>query len=214
MRTARIRTAWKNKRREISIEEHAAAVAAVAWRVALNAAKNLHAQEFAYESDAQRMGVIREYLYFFIHVADRSMPAPLGEARRARFITALAHECRRHTRENERDIMAHEMTHEMTHGEMTHGADAGQFIWQLNQRAARYATTRFVAGNPGYEAFRALGLRIQECMGHSQPNKWAQDQITEIDGPEATRIFSRALAALNESAMNKPAKSRNNPANE
>ena len=194
MRSARIRTAWKNKGREVSIEEHAVAVAAVAWRVALTAAKNLHQQEFVYEEDAQRLGVMREYLYFFIHAADRRVAGRFDDARRARFITALSHECRRHYLENERDILT--------------GEPPERFVDELNDRMARYAGTRFAGDSseaeteaePGYEAFRALGMRVQDCMEQAQTNKWAQDQVLNIDGPEAFRVFSRALSALNKSA--------------
>ncbi len=198
MRSARIRTAWKNKGREVSIEEHAVAVAAVAWRVALNAAKNLHQQAFVYEEDAQRLGVMREYLYFFIHAADRRVAGRFDEAQRTRFITALSHECRRHYLENERDVLA--------------GEPPERFVDELNDRMARYAGTRFAGDpsateteteaetEPGYEAFRALGMRVQDCMEQAQTNKWAQDQVLNIDGPEAFRVFSRALSALNKSA--------------
>lgn len=187
MRSARIRTTWKHKHRPVSVEEHAAAVAAVAWRVSLNAAKNLHQRDFVYEKDAQRLGVMREYLYFFIHAADRQMAQTPDDDRRTRFITRLAHECRRHYRENERDIMAG-------------GAPPERFVDELNKRMAHYAATRFAGDEPGYEAFRALGLRIQDQMGCDQTNKWVQDQVLSIDGPEAFRIFSKALSALNQSA--------------
>ena len=110
MHSARIRTAWKNKRRPISTEEHAVAVAAVAWRIALSAARNLHQAAFDYTDDAQRLAVMREYLYFLIYFADRCAQQWFASdpARRARFTTRLSHECRRHYRENRRDIMAPE----------------------------------------------------------------------------------------------------------
>ena len=163
------------------------AVAAVAWRVALNAAKNLHQQEFVYAQDAQRLGVIREYLYFFIHAADRRLAKEFDDTKRASFITKLSHECRRHYTENERELIAEGLPRE-------------QFVDELNRCMERYASTRFAEDEPGYEAFRALGLRVQDCMEHDQTNKWAQDQVLNIDGPEAFRVFSRALAALNKSA--------------
>ncbi len=190
MRSARIRTAWKNKHREVSLEEHAAAVAAVAWRVSLNAAKNLHQHDFVYANDAQRLGVMREYLYFFIHAADRRMAQSLDEANRARFITRLSHECRRHYLENERDIVAAE-------------SPFNRFVDELNQRMDRYASTRFADNEPGHETFRTLALRVQDCMGHDQTNKWAQDQVMNIDGHEAFRVFSKALSALNKSASDR-----------
>ena len=187
MRSARIRTAWKNKGRAVSVEEHAAAVAAVAWRVSLNAAKNLHQQAFVYENDAQRLGVICEYLYFFIHAADRCVAGRFNDHRRARFITRLSHECRRHYLENQREVMAGE-----PHPE--------RFVDELNARMARYAGTRFDGDAPGYETLRALGLWVEDCLGRDQPNKWAQDQVINIDGPEAFGIFKSALSALNRAA--------------
>ena len=162
------------------------AVAAVAWRVSLNAAKNLHQQDFVYADDAQRLGVMREYLYFFIHAADRHMAKKFDDEHRARFITKLSHECRRHYFENERDLLSE-------------GLPAERFVDELNQRMERYAGTRFVEEEPGYEAFRALGMHVQDSMGREQTNLWAQDQVLNIDAPEAFRIFNRALSALNKS---------------
>ncbi len=190
MRSARIRTAWKNKHREISIEEHAAAVAAVAWRVSLNAAKNLHEQDFVYADDAQRLGVIREYLCFLIHCADRVMQAKRDEDARTRFTTQLSHECARHYRENEHDLLTPTQPN----------PPAERFIQHLNQRLTGYATTRFIDNQPGHATFRALGLHIRDCMGQDQTNKWTLEQVLEIDGPEALRIFNKALLALNRAA--------------
>lgn len=184
MRSARIRTAWKNKRRAISTAEHASAVAAAAWRIALNAAKNLHAQDYVYGGDEQRLGVMREYLCFFIHFADRVMHTKLDDARRTEFTTALSHECARHYLENERDIQ-------------TPTATAAPFIAHLNQRLDGYATTRFTGGKPGYATYRALALHIRDCLGQDQTNKWALEQVLDIDAPEALRIFERALTGLN-----------------
>ena len=188
MRSARIRTAWKNKTREVSIEEHAVAAAAIAWRVAVNAAKNLHQQKFVYEDDAERLGVMREYLYFFIHAADRQIAKHLDDDSRARFITNLSHECRRHYAENARDIVAGD-------------ASSDKFIDELNARMNDYATTKFNDDEPGFESYRALGLRVEECLlQEAWANKWTQDQVLNVDGPEAFRIFNRALTALNKSA--------------
>lgn len=189
MHSARIRTAWKNKRRPVSTEEHAVAVAAVAWRIALNAARNLHEAAFDYTDDVQRLAVMREYLYFLIHFADRRAQQSFASdpARRTRFTTRLSHECRRHYRENERDIMAPEPV-------------AERFIEQLNRRLSAYANTRFVDDQPGYAALRALALHIREQMGHDQTNKWVLEQVLDIDGPEALQIFGAALRKLTQAA--------------
>lgn len=190
----RIRTAWKNQRRAVSVEEHATAAAAAAWRIALNAARNLHAQEFDYAGDAQRLAVMREYLYFLIHLADRRAQASFDADRRAQFTARLANECRRHHDENERDIMAAAVA---AAGEAA--LPAGHFTAQLNRRLRAYAGTKFVAGQPGYAALRALALRVRETLGDSQTNKWALEQVLDIDGPEAARVFGNALQALQQS---------------
>lgn len=190
-RGLRIRTAWKNKRRAVSVEEHATAAAAAAWRIALHAARDLHAHEFDYAGDAQRLAVMREYLYFLIHFADRRAQEAFDAARRARFTACLARECRRHYRENERDIMAAAVA------EVGEAAlPAGQFTAQLNRRLRAYAGTKFVDGRPGYAALRKLALRVRETLGDSQTNKWALEQVLDIDGPEAARLFGDALQAL------------------
>ncbi|MGI9311351.1 MAG: hypothetical protein ACR2P7_07450, partial [bacterium] len=93
----------------------------------------------------------------------------------------------RHYLENQRDLIAQ-------------GPDADAFIAQLNRRAGEYAATRFADDQPGASTYRLLGARVQECMGDGQTNKWTQDQVTEIDGPEAFAIFNKALTALNRSA--------------
>jgi len=189
MHSARIRTAWNNKHRPISTEEHAVAVAAAAWRIALSAARNLHQAAFNYTDDTQRLAVMREYLYFLIHFADRRAQQWFASdpARRERFTTRLAHECRRHYRENERDIMAPEPA-------------AERFIEQLGRRLSAYAKTRFADGQPGYAALRALALRIREQMGYDQTNKWVLEQVLDIDGPEALQIFGAALGKLAQAA--------------
>ena len=193
MTNLRIRTTWKNQRRAVSTEEHAVAAAAAAWRIALNAARNLHAQEFDYANDAQRLEVMREYLYFLIYFADRRAQesAAFDETRRAQFTAHLARACARHYDENARDIMAAEVAEP---GESA--APAGQLIAQLNRRLNAYANTKFVDGAPGYAALRKLALRVREALGDSQTNKWALEQVLDIDGPEAARVFGDALRKL------------------
>ena len=68
---ARIRTAWKNSNTERSVAEFASALSAIVWRISLNAAKNLHQEDFEYTDDTQRLGVVFEYVCFLCHVSDR-----------------------------------------------------------------------------------------------------------------------------------------------
>jgi hypothetical protein len=183
MEKARIRTGWKNRQRSISKEELANAVSSICWRMSLNAARNLHQQDFVYREDRQRIGVIREYLYFLIHCADRLMYHRLDQGDRSRFMQALAADCNRHYRENSREIGASV-------------EDCRSFLADINSRMEEYSATAFRDCQPGYDMLRVLGSGIQSLMGADQTNKWAIDQVMDIDGPEVFDIFRKSLEKL------------------
>ncbi|MBX2882528.1 MAG: hypothetical protein KTR32_21440 [Granulosicoccus sp.] len=187
MQKARIRTGWKNKQRQVSVSEFANATSAICWRMALNAAKNLHEQDFVYDNDDQRLGVIREYLYFFIHCADRLSYASLSQEAREEFINTLSVDCRRHYIQNAREITGRQV-------------DAENYTEELNQTAGGLAGLSFPDEGPGYDMYRMLGSRILDIMGESQTNKWVIDQVMDIDGPNAFDIFSKSFLKLKRSS--------------
>jgi hypothetical protein len=187
MQKARIRTGWKNKQRQISIEEFANALSAICWRISLNAAKNLHQQDFLYESDQQRIDVIQTYLRFFIHCADRLMFQSLDLTQRNTFITALSMDCRRHYIENAKELLGRTAIST---------SDENQFIEDLNDSTETLSNLQFLGDEPGFQMFRMLGTAIQEIMGNSQTNKWITDQVMEIDGQEAYEIFWKSFVKL------------------
>ncbi len=187
MEKARIRTGWKNRQRDISPAEFANALSSICWRMSLNAARNLHQQDFVYRHDHQRLGVIREYLIFLMHCADRLAYEYFDTTQRNHFMQALALDCQRHVRENTTDI--------------THGAERGDdFIRQANGRMQEYGNTAFHEGTPGYGMYRLLGTRIQAHMGHDQVNRWVIDQVMEIDAPEVFAIFRKSMEKLKRNA--------------
>ena len=187
MQKARIRTGWKNKNKVISIEDFANALSAICWRIALNAAKNLHEQDFVYENDQQRVGVIRQYLYFFVHCADRLMFEQLDDAERVRFVTTLSGDCHRHYRQNSIETIGFSIGDRV-------------YINDLNAISGALAAFRFVNNIPSYEMYRLLGARIQDIMGQSQINKWVMDQIMDVDGPNAYDLFYQSFRKLKRSA--------------
>ena len=67
----RIRDKWRQDGKTASLEDSATAAAYASWQIALAATKNLHAEDFEYYDDHQRLGVLREYLIFLSHIADR-----------------------------------------------------------------------------------------------------------------------------------------------
>lgn len=187
MEKARIRTGWKNRDREVTLEEFANALSSICWRMSLNAARNLHQQDFIYGNDRQRLGVIREYLLFLMHCADRLMFDALDPAQRGRFMQALARDCGRHDRENRTEIAPGT-------------APGDDFVGQANRRMDEYAATAFRDRAPGYDMYRLLGARIQEFMGEDQTNRWVIDQVMDIDGPEIFEVFVRSMDRLKRSS--------------
>ena len=183
MQKARIRTGWKNKNKEISMEELAGATGAICWRMALNAAKNLHEQDFEYETDNQRLEVMQCYLFFYIHCADRLSFNKLTAEQRMEYINFLAKDCKRHLFENLEQIHARKTQFD-------------GFFEQLNQANDSYSRCQFPNDMPGYEAYRLLGSHVQTIMCLSQTNKWVIHQVMEIDGPNAFDIFKSSMTKL------------------
>ena len=100
--------------------------------MSLNGAKNLHQQDFDYETDDQRMGVIRQYLFFFIHCADRLMFDHFDQQNRSEFINALSTDCKNHFATNVLEISGQRI-------------DSTEFITALNQFMEKLSMCRFVA---------------------------------------------------------------------
>ena len=187
MQKARIRTAWKNKDRTISIKELANALSAICWRLSLNAAKNLHEQDFHFSSDEQRLHVIREYLFFLIHCSDRLIHERFELPDRYTFISCLSQYCLRHYVENARELLARETDFQKT-------------TESLNQTMRKLSECRFSEHRPGHEMLKFLGLSIQGILGHDQVNKWVLDQVIQIDGPNLFELFSQSFVKLTRSS--------------
>ncbi len=97
----RIRSKWqRNKGKPASLEDNATALAYIIWQLALAVAKNLHAEDFVYDSDDQRVAVIVEYLAFLVHVSDRFANESMDNEARERFIGSLGSGVARHLQRN------------------------------------------------------------------------------------------------------------------
>ncbi len=178
------------------------AVAAVVWRIALNAAKNLHEQDFVYDDDGQRLAVISEYVFFLVHLVDRETCARLALEQRRLFVSRLVGECARHLRQNAAEILSAGSAGSAgsvgSAGNGEPGMGAG-FVSDFNSRSAEYAHTQYGQYDdktPGYDMYRTFGAAVLAIMGESQTNKWVIDQIMDIDGPEANQTLQKALRTL------------------
>lgn len=189
----RIRSKWRRDRgKPVSLEDNAVALAYIIWQISLTSAKNLHAQDFVYDSDEQRLAVITEYLAFLVHVSDRLAHNDMEDATRERFIFTLAQEVARHLQRNKADIMGP-------------GDYRSPFITLLNERMGEYAETSFPHNSPGFECLRCLGHKILRIMGSSQTNRWVIDQVMDIDAPDAVVHLEQAMGNLFGSTKAKPA---------
>lgn len=180
----RLTSKWRRDRaKPVVLEENAVALAYIIWQIALMAAKNLHAEDFIYESDEQRIAVIAEYLVFLVHVADRFAHADMPQEARERFVNKLAREVARHLHRNQAEILGS-------------GDHDSAFLALLNERLADYAHTAFREGRPGFECLRCLGDKVLTIMGASQVNRWVIDQVMEIDAPSAVDHLRQAMDNL------------------
>lgn len=179
----RIKSYWNQDEAERSLPEIAGALAFIAWRIAVEKAINLHCERFVYDSDAQRLAVIREYLVFLIQIADRLAAEMMGEAERRVLITAFAKKVVEHLQDNSQDLLGP-------------GDYGSPFIELLNSRSAEYADFQIADDGPSYAFLRHLGFEIQALMGAGQENRWVIDQVMDKDGFDAYKAFARAFGNL------------------
>ena len=180
----RIKSRWHNEGTPKSLEENASALAFIIWRIALHDAKELHGEGYVYDSDAQRVTVIAEFLAFLLHLADRIAHAFLEDGERAQFITALGRRLADHVQDNLTDLFGA-------------GEYRDSFIMTLNERMSDYAEFNYDEENgPSYSSYRYFGERVMAAMGPAFTNRWVIDQIMDIQGPEAYEKFRKAMLEL------------------
>ncbi|MCB1866141.1 MAG: hypothetical protein KDG50_12005 [Chromatiales bacterium] len=184
----RIKSRWhdsqRNEAADKSLHDAAGALAFIAWRLALDKAKNLHGQDFVYRTDGQRVAVICEYLAFCVQIADRLVHRMgYDDGDRRVFIEAFARRVAEHVEDNAIDLFGP--------GDYRSG-----FIATLNERAGEYADYGYDDDGPAYSFLHLLGQKILGIMGSDQTNKWAIDQVMEIDAPAVDERLRKALTDL------------------
>ena len=152
-------------------EDQASALAYIIWRQALNGAINLHAEDFHYDNDQQRIGVISELVAFQIQHVDRLTSEFIDNDEREDLISGLCQKVAHQVQDNLSEIAGP-------------GNYAPPFVALLNKRFSDYSEFEYRNERPGYPAFRFLGHQVLELMGETQTNRWVIDQIMEIDAQE------------------------------
>ena len=161
----------RNVTEEKSGEDQASALAYIIWRQALNGAINLHAEDFHYSDDQQRIGVISELLAFQVQHVDRLVSGFISAEARSDLISGLCQKISLQMQDNLTDIAGP-------------GNYIPPFTALLNERFSDYAQFQYHDVRPGYPAFRYLGHQVLAVMGEDQINRWVIDQIMEIDAPD------------------------------
>ena len=179
----RTRDKWKNTTKPKSTADNAVALAYIMWQLALNGAKNLHAEDFRYDTDRQRLAVVEEYLAFLVHLSDRLMFGTSNEADRSDFVTTIAHAAARHVQRNKEEILGR---HDYRN----------PFLKMVNNRTQEYACYALTKDGPGYQMLKAIGANIQTIMGSDQTNKWVTGQVIEIDAPAMFDNLKKSLTNL------------------
>lgn len=168
---------------EKSGEDQASALAYILWRLALNGAINLHAEDFRYDDDQQRIGVISELLAFEIQHVDRLTYDFIDVELRQPLINNLCQKVAQQMQDNLVDIAGP-------------GNYIPPFVALLNERFSDYAGFEYHQQRPGYPALRYLGHNVLQLMGEDQENRWVIDQIIDIDAPELVDQVTKSTHRL------------------
>ena len=146
---------------------------------------NLHGEDFVYDNDEQRFGVITEYLLFQLALTDRIANDRIGldDESRRKLVIATAKGMAAHLQDNSVDIF----------GE---GDYVQPFVAKLNERGSEYADFSLNDDGPSYPFMRHLGYEIQQIMGSEHENRWVIDQVMDKDGFEVYQQLTRVIDGL------------------
>lgn len=178
----RIRSKWQSGK--ATLEDNASALAYIIWQISLEQTKNLHREDYIYDDDHQRTGVLAEYLCFLVHLSDRLTIGSLSFQQRGEFMQTLAKGTARHLQRNLEDVYGRNQDYRI------------DYVNQLNERIAEYSGYGFSEQEPGYSMLRSLGRHIQDLMGEGQTNRWIIDQVMEIDSKTAIAELKKGLDNL------------------
>ena len=183
----RIKNRWhRSERNAVSprtLEDHASALAFIAWRLALENAKELHREGYEYASDRERVGVLSELLAFEVQHLDRQAALRMDDDSRAVLVQALGARVADQIQDNLVDIAGP-------------GNYRAPFIALLNRRTGDYAQLGYCDGQPGYDVYRRFAHHVLDALGESQTNRWVIDQVIEITAPEVVERLDASVANL------------------
>jgi len=181
----RVKTTWfKDSDQERPAFETGSVIALTIWRVADSTVDRLTEADYAILTPQRGFLVIAELCCFLAHYADRLIYGRADEAFRADIIEAIAHRLAETMEDNIIDLNGGQKDPDYDHR-------AG-FIDLMNRRNVDYATFDFPVDKASYQALRYLSLMVREVMLASDQS-WIQDQLMDIDVPEAMATVKKQV---------------------
>ena len=179
----RIKSRWNRKDKTHTVEEVAGAVAFIIFRLAGNAVLSMENADFETSTNQQRLNIIKEFLCFGIHMADRMTIERFDENERVRFMTELAKKSAKHLQDNMHDIGFP-------------GDHQTGFIELLNERMSDYADFNYSEEDgPSFPMRRFFGEHVSREFGDKN-RRWVADQVIDIEVPEILSHLQKAVPNL------------------
>ncbi len=180
----RIVSKWQDGLRPDDVAKVGEALGFNVWKIALKAIRHMQDQRLYFVSKMQGLLVIAEFMIFQVQVADRLAHLAMDDDNRASFIKTMA--------SRSVDILVDNRIDFQGSGEYRE-----DFVGIFNDRLKNYADFSFDADKgPGYQFYRYLGEKIGKIMGDDQDNKWAIDQVMEIEGPDVYKALRKSMESL------------------
>jgi hypothetical protein len=191
----RLKTQWFRHAGARGADQQAGAAAFIAWRIARHTLDRTRHAGFGVEIGAPYFTFLREVLVFLVAVADRIAHARLEEAKRVEFTNAMVHHLARILQDSEDDLIGAAAA--------GHASNAESFIDLVNELAPHYAEfgadpsvpERPGSFEPDFAFRRYLGHRLAPGLP-PEDRRWVQDQVIDVQAPEAVAMLQRSLADL------------------
>ncbi len=172
-----------HKSSERELKQVADSLAYNCWKITLGSVRGLQDERFHFDSKLQGMAVMTEMLIFLLQVTDRLIFPAMEPEDRAGFIGAMANRLIDILLDNYADLPEA-------------GPDRPQLVSLINQRSADYAEFSYGDDGPSYRFLRYFGECVGRIMGDDQDNRWAMDQMMEIEGPDAIESLRRSIGGI------------------
>lgn len=168
-----------------TLEDIAGLYAFYLWRIAAQSLDHLTENGIRFDSIAQSLAVMAEYLAFLIAVSDRWVyERQLSDSDRQIFMKNLAQRSVHNLMENLSESGGSDFPAEKR--------ERSFWVAHLNQQLAEYAECAFNGNTPGYSFFRLVGQSVGRQLAETE-NRWVIEQTADIEAPEMINHLKKAF---------------------